>query len=161
MNLSFACPNCRTKVRRDFTPDTHMLDCPHCTQQIAVPRGAIGEGAVHRCLVCPSRDLYVRKDIPQRLGVSVVGVGILASSIAWGYHQVYWTFGILFATALVDLVLFFLVGNSLMCYRCHAVYRGVDRMDAHGPFNLDTHERYRQLAARLSPSSASPPQRPL
>jgi hypothetical protein len=65
----------------------------------------------------------------------------------------YWTFGILFATALIDLALFFVVGNSLMCYRCGAVYRGADQLDAHGPFNLETHERYRQMAARLSQSS--------
>lgn len=156
MNIAFTCPACGKNVRREFARSTEVLDCAHCTQRIAVSEGALDEATVHRCLVCPSRDLYVRKDVPQRLGVSVVLIGILASSIAWGYHQLYWTFGILFATALIDLVLFFVVGNSLMCYRCGAVYRDVDQLDAHGPFNLETHERYRQMAARLSQSSPSP-----
>ncbi len=102
-----------------------------------------------RCLVCPSTDLFVRKDFPQRLGVLIVAVGIIGSSIAWHYAHLAWTFGILFATALADLVLFALVGNALMCYRCGAQYRGVEEMDAHGQFNLETHEKYRQLAARL------------
>ena len=58
------------------------------------------------------------------------------------------TFGILFATALIDVLLFFLVGNALMCYRCFAQYRGLEEIEEHGPFNLETHERYRQAAAR-------------
>lgn len=154
MNVTFCCPNCQTTLRRDFSATTERLECSSCGQAIAVPRGAVGEETVERCLVCPSRDLYVRKDIPQRVGVGVVVAGILASSIAWGYHHVYWTFGILFGTALIDFVLFFVVGNSLMCYRCHAQYRGID-LDAHGAFDLETHERYRQLSARLAQTSAS------
>jgi hypothetical protein len=42
-----------------------------------------------------------------------------------------------------------MVGNALMCYRCGAQYRGVAEMESHGQFNLETHEKYRQLAARL------------
>jgi hypothetical protein len=159
MNITFTCPACHKNVRREFAPATDALDCTHCAQRIAVPPGGMGDRAVHRCLVCPSRDLYVRKDIPQRLGVSVVVVGIVASSIAWAYYQVFWTFAILFATALIDFVLFFVVGNCLMCYRCGAVYRDVDASEAHGPFNLETHERYRQMAARL-PQSTPQSQRP-
>lgn len=158
MNITYACPGCHTALRRDFSPATELLDCPHCKYQIAVPRGAVAEGRLHRCLVCPSRDLYVRKDFPQRLGVAVVVAGILGSSIAWAFHLVYWTFGILFATALIDFVLLFLVGNSLMCYRCHAQYRDID-LEAHAAFDLETHERHRQLTARLAQASATQSQR--
>jgi hypothetical protein len=63
--------------------------------------------------------------------------------------HIYWTFAILFATALADLLLYFVVGEALMCYRCDALYRGVEEMDSHGPFDLETHEKYRQLAARM------------
>ena len=42
-----------------------------------------------------------------------------------------------------------LVGDALMCYRCQAQYRGVAEMDSHGAFDLETHERHRQLNARL------------
>jgi hypothetical protein len=61
----------------------------------------------------------------------------------------YLTFGILFATALFDVLLLALVGNSLVCYRCGAEYRDVEGIEDHGAFNLETHERYRQQAARL------------
>jgi hypothetical protein len=156
MNITFSCPECHSAVRREIRPSTDVLDCDACAVRIAAPSGAVGDGTVHRCLVCPSRDLYVRKDIPQRLGVAVVAVGIIASSIAWAYYHVFWTFGILFATALVDFALFFVVGNCLMCYRCGAIYRDVKELEAHGPFNLETHEKYRQMAARLSQAPQSP-----
>jgi hypothetical protein len=122
----------------------------NCGRKILVSPGAIDEGRVRRCLVCPSTDLYVRKDFPQRLGVALVAVGAVGSSIAWAYAQVFWTFAVLFATAAVDLFLYAIVPNALMCYRCRAEYRGTAETDAHGTFDLEIHERYRQLAARMS-----------
>jgi hypothetical protein len=153
MHVTYACQSCHVAVRQDFDETTRALDCPHCHQQITLPTGAVEGQRVRRCLVCPSHDLYVRKDFPQRLGVFLVSVGVIGSSIAWYYASLAWTFGILFATAGADVLLFALVGNALMCYRCGAQYRGVVEMESHGQFNLETHEKYRQLAARFpSPS---------
>ena len=91
----------------------------------------------------------MRKDFPQRLGVLLVVIGVVGSSIAWYFGRIYWTFGILFATALADVLLYLLVGDALMCYRCGAQYRGAEDMESHGGFDLETHEKYRQLAARM------------
>jgi len=148
MHLTYACPSCHAAVHQDFNEATSGLHCPHCNQQISVPAGSVEKSRIARCIVCPSRDLFVRKDFPQRLGVLLVAVGIIGSSIAWYYASLAWTFGILFATAAIDVVLYVLVGNALMCYRCGALYRGVAEMETHGQFNLETHEKYRQLAAR-------------
>ena len=149
MNVTYACPSCDQGVRIHFDADTPTLDCPYCQSKITITKDAIEQNRVKRCLVCPSNDLFVRKDFPQRLGVGLVVIGIIGSSIAWYHADVLWTFGILFATALVDVLLYMFVGDALMCYRCQAQYRGVDEMDSHGQFDLETHERYRQLAARL------------
>jgi hypothetical protein len=138
-----------------FEPDAQQLDCPHCARQLAVPNGAIEGKQIRRCLTCPSTDLFVRKDFPQRLGVALVVVGIVGSSIAWYYTNLAWTFGILFTTALIDVLLYAVVGDALMCYRCHAEYRGVEGMDVHGSFDLETHERHRQLTARLNQAGQS------
>lgn len=110
-------------------------------------------GELCRCLVCPSTDLFVRKDFPQRLGVGIVVLGITASCIAWGFHLLILTFAILFATALIDVVLYLIVPDALMCYRCGAQYRLAGGMARHGAFNLETHERYRQQAARMAGQS--------
>lgn len=160
MNVTYPCPVCHAAVRNQFTHESTSLACPHCQAEIEIPAGAVGEGQVHRCLVCPSTDLYARKDFPQRLGVSLVVIGFVASSIAWANYQVIWSFAILFATALIDLVLYIAMGNSLMCYRCNAQYRGVEELDTHGGFDLETHERYRQMVARInqSPPGSQPAQ---
>jgi len=149
MNITYACPSCEEGVRIHFDADTRELDCPHCQSKVTIPPGTVEGNRVKRCLVCPSTDLYVRKDFPQRLGVALVVTGILGSSIAWYYSDVFWTFGILFATALIDLVLYTIVGDALMCYRCQTQYRSVEETDSHGHFDLETHEKYRQLTARL------------
>ena len=98
-------------------------------------------------------DLFVRKDFPQRVGVAIVIVGIVGSSIAWAYTYTIATFAILFATALVDVLLYWIVPDALMCYRCGAMYRLAKGIERHGAFNLETHERYRQRAARMAGQS--------
>ena len=149
MNVTFHCPACHKSVRADVTAETSELACPHCPQRIKIPADAVASSRLDRCLVCPSTDLFIRKDFPQRLGVTLVVLGFIASSIAWANYQVFWTFAILFLTAFVDLVLYIVMGESLTCYRCHAQYRGFANMELHGGFDLETHERYRQLAARI------------
>jgi hypothetical protein len=115
-----------------------------------MPEGAWDEGHVRRCLVCPSTDLFVRKDFPQRLGVGIVAAGIVGSCITWAMTLPIATFGILFATALADVLLYLVVPDALTCYRCGATYRLAGGTSGHGPFNLETHERYRQQAARMA-----------
>lgn len=168
MNVTFACPSCDQTVRVDgVTADTRSLECSACDVSIQTPLDGIqagGQGAAKaeagaeaadlerltRCLVCPSTDLFVRKDFNQRLGVTIILVGFVASTITWNFYLQYWTFAILFATALIDLLLYMLVGNLVQCYRCHAEYRGVTEQSGIGTFSLETHERYRQQAARLA-----------
>jgi DNA-directed RNA polymerase subunit RPC12/RpoP len=149
MNVSYPCPACHVSVRAEFTADSTEVVCPSCGFAILIPDDAVTDQRVNRCLVCPSTDLFARKDFPQRLGVTLVVLGFVASSIAWANYQVFWTFAILFITALVDLVLYIVMGESLTCYRCQAQYRGVDEIERHGGFELETHERYRQMAARV------------
>ena len=150
MHVSFACPTCQRFARAALSNDISEFGCPNCGQQIKVPSGALSNDQIHRCLVCPSTELYARKDFPQRLGVGLVIAGFIGSSIAWANYQVLWSFAILFGTALIDLVLYLVMGESLTCYRCHAQYRGFEQIERHGGFDLETHERYRQMAARLS-----------
>jgi hypothetical protein len=161
MNVTFECPKCEAANRAEVSPGSIVLRCEHCGQELQIPPGAIDEqGGVHRCLACPSTDLFIRKDFPQGLGVAIVTVGLLASCVAWGYSQLYLTFAILFATALVDVVLYVFVPNALMCYRCGAMYRGTADIDKHESFNLETHERHRQQKIRLAEAQRAAHGRP-
>ncbi len=155
MNITFTCPHCFEDVRLDVPADAGQLTCPNCETPIRLPAGAIVGSRLTRCLVCPSVDLFVRKDFPQRLGVGLVVLGVVGSSIAWGYGHPIATFAVLFGTALLDVVLYLIVPNALMCYRCGAQYRQVAGLDQHGAFDLEVHERHRQAKHRLRPKSAA------
>jgi DNA-directed RNA polymerase subunit RPC12/RpoP len=154
MNVTYRCPTCHSSTRAEFSADSAELKCAHCGQKIAISDDAVQGNRIERCLVCPSTDLFARKDFPQKLGVALVIVGFGASCITWAHYQVFWTFAILFLTAFVDLVMYVVMGESLTCYRCGAQYRGSQEIERHGGFDLETHERYRQLAARTEERSA-------
>ncbi len=150
MNVQYVCSQCDQPSRAEISPGAEEFRCAHCGASTLIPAGAFDGQQLNRCLVCPSTDLFVRKDFPQRLGVGIVTAGILASCVTWAYHQLIPTFVILFLTALVDVVLYLVVPNALMCYRCGAQYRGAPSLESHGSFNLETHERHRQQKARLA-----------
>ena len=156
MNVTYRCPACQTTARAQFDVESTQIECPHCSQQIEVPADAVRGERIERCLVCPSTDLFARKDFPQKLGVALVVLGFAASCITWAHYQVFRTFAILFLTAFIDLVLYVVMGESLTCYRCSAQYRGSADIERHGGFDLETHERYRQLAARIKATPQSP-----
>jgi hypothetical protein len=117
MQITYACPHCEQSTRADVGEDSTHLACLHCGDERAVPPGAATAEAVSRCLVCPSEELFLRKDFPQGLGVTIVAVGLAASCIPWYFHSWYGTFAILFATALLDVVLYLTMGDMLQCYR--------------------------------------------
>ncbi|MEY3205456.1 MAG: hypothetical protein RLZZ21_1787 [Planctomycetota bacterium] len=171
MRITYACPACSATVSLDRVETRRTLDCPHCAAELPVPEDAIawsapdggavrpGEGRARlaRCLVCPSSELFARKDFPQRLGVGIVVVGLAASCVTWGMRLLVPTFAILFATALIDVVLYFFMPECLTCYRCAARYRGDGVTDDHGGFDLETHEKHRQGLARARELAAARP----
>lgn len=150
MNITYLCPQCDHSGRTAVALDATEIQCPNCQTVVTFPKGAWRDGELHRCLVCPSRDLFIRKDFPQRLGVAIVVIGFALSCVAWYNYLILWTFGILFATALIDVLLYLAMGESLTCYRCHAEYRDLPGLGGHGPFQLEVHERYRQEKARMT-----------
>ena len=167
MRITYACPSCDATVTHGQVEATRPLVCPHCGAAIDIPVGAIGwsgpageaveqgtgQPVLRRCLVCPSTELFLRKDFPQRLGVGIVVAGFAASCVTWAWQLLVPTFAILFGTALIDVLLYFLMPECLTCYRCAARYRGAG--GPHGGFDLETHERHRQQRIRLADASGS------
>lgn len=153
MFVAFACPKCDAAVRAIVTGETREFSCPNCgfARTLETPQG---DTAPDHCLICNSDELYVRKDFPQRLGLTILAIGFVASSVAWAYYQRYLAYGVLFGTAAIDFVLYFAVGNLLQCYRCQTQYRDVSGLEAFEPFNLETHEKHRQQLARMQVAKA-------
>ena len=149
MNISFSCQRCEETSHIEVDDNATAIGCPFCDHKIQIPLGAIQDGRIKRCVMCPSKELYIRKNFPQQLGVTIVAIGFALSCIPWYFHNWYGTFAILFTTAIIDLVLYLMMGNVLQCYRCHAIYRGLTGLDHYEPFDLEIHERHRQELARL------------
>jgi hypothetical protein len=157
MNVTFRCPHCDQTERIDFSADSREIACPQCHTRLSIPDSATREGQLWRCLVCPSTELFIRKDFSQSLGVAIVVVGVVVSSVFWAYRLPIWTYAVLFATALIDVVLYVTVGNVLQCYRCQSQYRDVPGMENHGGFDLETHEKHRQQRIRLGQQADAAP----
>lgn len=148
--VTYRCPHCGESCRHGVSESTAVLTCASCHRSLRTTPSAIQEGHVTKCLVCPSSELFIRKNFPQRLGVGIVALGFALSCVAWFYHLLVTTFAILFATALIDVVLYVLLGEVLECYRCHAQYYGDEDLTQHDAFDLEVHERHRQMQARLA-----------
>jgi len=158
MNVTFDCPKCDLATKVEFKAGDTSLECPLCEHSWAIKPESTAEGRISSCVICPSDELYVRKDFSQTLGVTIISIGLAISCIPWYYGMWYATYAILFGTAIVDAILYVFTGNMLQCYRCHSQYRDIAGLEDHGAFDLEVHERYRQQAARLeSASSPAPP----
>jgi hypothetical protein len=162
MRITYACPACGTTVTHDQLESGPALGCPACQAALPIPGDAIvhnpaddsGPLRLRRCIVCPSTELFRRKNFPQRLGVAIVVAGLAASCVAWGMRELVATFAILFATALLDVVLYVVMPECLTCYRCGARYSGDGVTESFGGFDLETHEKHRQMMARTRSLSA-------
>lgn len=100
------------------------------------------ERNLSRCVVCDSEEFFIRKDFPQRLGMTLVVLFGLVASIFYYYQNIPATFGILAALVVVDAAIYFFVGIVTVCYRCRAEYRGLPRNERYGGFDLATSEKY-------------------
>jgi len=147
--ITYTCIKCDEAVTQPLDESTRELLCPACGHVIVVSETCMKDGEIVKCAVCPSGDLFVRKDFPQGLGLTIIGLGFAASTITYYYQQIVATFSILFASALIDAILYMVMGNVLQCYRCETQYRGVPGVDEGPEFDLTVHEKHRQQEARL------------
>jgi hypothetical protein len=96
------------------------------------------------CPKCGCTDLFIRKDFPQKLGMTIVvtAAGSFLILAAW---PATFRFGVwvLVGAVVVDAVLYVFVPKVTTCYRCRADFRDAPINPAHGGFELATAEKYR------------------
>jgi hypothetical protein len=155
MQISFDCPKCLQSNRSETTSASGDVTCPHCQWTRPIGGGDLRGETPCRCLVCGCGDLWRQKDFSQKLGVAIVALGVVLSTLAMAYMQPELSLGILMAFALADMVLYFVMRDCLVCYRCHARYRRVPEMEQVGTFDLEVNERYRQESIRLKQAEQS------
>ena len=96
------------------------------------------------CPQCGCRELFIRKDFPQKIGIAIVIVAgvtflVLAASRRWFYLGVL----VLAVAVVVDLVLYAIVPKLTVCYRCRGEFRDVPLNPEHGGYELAVGEKYR------------------
>jgi hypothetical protein len=146
VKIRFTCPGCEQVAQVDG-PGTTGWQCPACDHLLPSPAGSLG-GGLPTCRICGNPELYKKKDFPHWLGLTILTAACLTFGVAnLIYHQ-WWGWAVLLGSAVFDGLLYLLVRDVIVCYRCGAEYRGLPPDLAHKPFELGIAERYRQERLR-------------
>ena len=105
----------------------------------------LGGEPLQICPHCGCRDLFVRKDFPQRLGLAIVVVAaVMFLILAASRQRFYLGVIVLLAAAAVDAAIYCFVGRVTVCYKCRAEFRDAPINPKHDGFELAVAEKYRQ-----------------
>jgi hypothetical protein len=156
MRIFFRCPKCKTELNfddlsRDESP------CPACGAPIALsitPRMR-EENAVDRCAICECPKVYVQKDFNRALGIGILATGIVLSLILFGFNRIWAAFGVLLGFALADALLYKLLPEVTICYRCHAQYRDFACNPHAEPFELGFAEKFDPVDKKTAENPAA------
>jgi hypothetical protein len=144
VDVCFACPVCERPARVGVAQAADW-QCSACEHRLHLDAT---EPALPCCAVCGNHELYKKKDFPHWLGMTILVVACVASAFTYGYYEKWLTWAILLGSAAIDVLLYKLVGDAVVCYRCHAHHKGFTPTAAHQPFELTIGERYRQEQIR-------------
>jgi uncharacterized protein YbaR (Trm112 family) len=144
VKILFACPQCDAP-RQASVDQPGDWQCPQCQHTLHLDRA---DPALPACLICGNAELYKKKDFPHWLGMNILVLACLASLVTYFWYEKWLTWAILIGTAAFDGLLYVLVGDALVCYRCNAHYKKFRASVTHEPFELTIGERYRQERLR-------------
>jgi ribosomal protein L37AE/L43A len=142
--IRFECPACECPDRLD-TARASEWQCPRCDHLLQL---STVDPTVPSCAVCGNGELYKKKDFPHSLGMGLLVLACLASTVTYWLYDKWLTWAILLGSAAFDGLLYLWVKDVVVCYRCGAHFRGAAANDQHKPFELTHHERYRQERLR-------------
>jgi len=136
VKVEFGCPACGAAV--EIAPGT-AAPCTRCGAEAKLPAAA--PGRLEACLACGCTELYRHRDFNQKLGLGIVALGVLL----WLLLGTFWP---MVVAAALDLLLYFLLPDVAICYRCKAHHRDFEGIAETPPFDLERHEHYRHQARR-------------
>ncbi|HEY7090118.1 MAG TPA: hypothetical protein VH518_18620 [Tepidisphaeraceae bacterium] len=90
--------------------------------------------------------MFVRKDFPQVLGMTLVILAAAAFVVLAAWRHTFWLGAwVLILAALADAMLYLIVPKLTVCYRCRAEFKGPIN-PRHEGFELAIAEKYRHPA---------------
>jgi len=142
-SVRWECPQCGA------WPETEQVSgawrCQRCGQELT-PQPAADSAPI--CLRCGNAELYVQKDFSHALGLGILATACGLSVVTFALDWIVTTWAILIGSALVDALLYLMVGDVVLCYRCGTQFRNISRYAGVKPFDLATAERYRREKLR-------------
>ena len=100
------------------------------------------ENVVDTCPHCGSQAFYVQRDFNQKLGVAIMVVFAVVGLIFVALDRPFYFYFSLALGALVDLVLYRLLPEITVCYKCKSAFRETAPNASHGPFDLHIADHY-------------------
>lgn len=131
--IAFACPECRQEATAGLTGAGR---CPSGHDPVlALSPEMAATRIVERCPPCGGTLLYVQRDFNQKAGLAIVVAGAVLAPFTPYYAS-------LVAAALIDALLYWLLPEITVCYRCQAHFRRFRRNPRHRAFDLHVAEQY-------------------
>jgi hypothetical protein len=151
MEVTFECPSCHAIGHHSDLEMSRAATCLKCASTRELRGEMMDGGGLRACPWCATDDLYVQKDFPQGLGLAIVVVGFIVSTVFWYLDRPVPALAVLLISALVDMALYYVVPDVTICYRCLSQYRGHGANPAgrFHAFDLAIGERYRQERLRI------------
>lgn len=132
MKIRVKCAACGRKQRVAAVGAPREMTCSRCGRitPLTWSESVATDREVDACPVCEGRDFFIHKDLNRNLGLTAVVIVALISVVLLYYDQVVLAYGILFAFALADLVIYQMLTFVTVCYRCQTELRGAYRRTA-------------------------------
>jgi hypothetical protein len=130
-SVHFLCLKCERRLAAEA--GTPAPPCEHCgtDPHVLVPPETL---LLDACAACGHDQLYFQKDFNRTTGITLVVIGAIF---------VPWTYGLsLLGVTILDYVVWRMVKDVIVCYRCQAVHRGWPANPAIQPFDLVVHDRH-------------------
>lgn len=139
MRILAKCPKCNVSLPVRASSAPKAIACGVCgwRMPLSFTEALRSDSEVDRCPVCAGADFYSRKDFDPTIGLTVVVVAAAISGGFYAFGMDLVAYAILGGAVLIDVVVYWLLGDVTVCYRCHSEFRGKYRRTA-GAFDLHT-----------------------
>ena len=139
MEINTFCPECENGLFLYELPKAGLIPCKRCSKgREAAGSGELdAQGAIARCGICGCTEFYRQKDFNTKLGLWVLALIVVLALV---FNR--WLIPILVVGALLDTLLYFFLGDIIICYSCRAIYRGLPFNPKVEGFDLKIHDQY-------------------
>jgi hypothetical protein len=130
-SVHFLCTTCDVRLSRESGELPRACERCGALNDVSTPTP---NAIIDRCAACGHDQLYFQKDFNRRTGIALVVIGAIF---------VPWTYGLsLLGVTILDYVVWRMVKDVIVCYRCQAVHRGYPVNPSIKPFDLVVHDRH-------------------